>query len=138
MADDLNLQARREGSAVVVVLKGRLDGNTSAPFSEFLGTQVGDDDHSVALDVSALSYLSSAGLRELLKLAKRVNAHRRRPAIAGAQPTVSTVLEIAGFASLFHCTPDVPSALKQLEKDGDGSSGKGGLLGRLFASGSAK
>lgn len=129
MREQLNLQARREGSVVVLVLEGSLDGNTCEPFSAFLASNVRDEDALVALDLSTLTYVSSAGLRELLKLAKRLHVHRRRPAIAAAQPNVTAVLEIAGFTSLFLCTPDLLTALKKLENEG---AGKTGLLGRLF------
>jgi anti-sigma B factor antagonist len=129
MGQDLNLQVSRDGAVVVVALSGRLDGNTSGAFSAFLASNVREDDALVALDFSGLSYLSSAGLRELLKLAKRLNTHRRRPAIAAAQSSVSVVLEISGFTSLFHCTIDLPSAVKKLANEG---SGKTGLLGRLW------
>lgn len=132
MQEHLKLHVWRSGIILVVVLNGSLDGNTSDTFSAFLASNVRDEDTLVALDFSALSYLSSAGLRELLKLAKRLSAHRRRPAIAAAKPNVTAVLEIAGFVSLFHCTADIASALKKLE---DEDSGKTGLFGRWIGKG---
>lgn len=135
MGENLNLQVWRDGAVVVVGLNGKLDGNTSGLFSAFLASNVREEDVLVALDFSALSYLSSAGLRELLKLAKRLNTHRRRPAIAAAQPSVKVVLEISGFTSLFHCTTNLPSAVKKLTNEG---SGKTGLLGRLWGERASK
>jgi anti-anti-sigma factor len=129
MDQPLQLAGRREAGALVLVLQGRLDGNTSAQLETFLAQQVAPEDAAVVLDCAQLSYVSSAGLREFLRLAKQLHKqHRSRPVLAALQPNVAEAVEIAGFGALLHVAPDLPAALA-LAQGGDAPKG---LLGRLF------
>ena len=115
MSQHLTLQFTRFPQSALITLQGRLDGNSAAEFGAFAATHLQPGDTAVVLDCQGLAYISSAGLRELLKLAKQLNRHQKRPAIACASASVSEVLEIAGFHALFHCTPDVESARQAVE-----------------------
>lgn len=135
MSDALHLESSRatEGSeALVIVLNGRLDGNQSVSFAEFVKTHHGENDLCVVLDCSGLAFISSAGLREFLNLAKRLNKHKRKAALVGMEPSVALAVEIAGFNTLFHRCANVPEALRILSPD---NGTRPGLLGRLFSKG---
>jgi len=54
-------------------------------------------DRRVVLDMSQVRFVSSAGLRVLLKAAKTAEAAGGGFAICGLQPTVREVYEISGF-----------------------------------------
>ncbi|MBX3660027.1 MAG: STAS domain-containing protein [Ramlibacter sp.] len=128
VTSQLDLQFARLPQAAVITLLGRLDGNSASEFGTFVATHLQPDDTAVVLDCKGLSYVSSAGLREFLKLAKQLHKHQARPAIASATPAVFEALEIAGFHSLFHCKDDLDSALKAVAAP----AAKPGLLGQLF------
>ncbi len=134
MNDTLLLQIRPEGPAAVVSLQGRLDGNTSEQLAAFLGQHLGPDARVVVLDCAALHYVSSAGLRELLKLAKQVHRHGAKPALVALNPRVAETIEITGLNPLFHRAASVQAGA--LAAAGEGGS-RPGLLGRLFGGSAA-
>ena len=90
----------KAGDVVVLGLAGRLDSNTSKEFDDRLAEVVGNS-RATLLDLSALDYVSSAGLRVLLKAAKLAKAKQSRLALAALQPNVREVFEISGFATIF-------------------------------------
>ena len=57
--------------AVVARLRGRLDALESPTFEGLLAQRMDDGDGRLVLDFSAVDYISSAGLRSLLALARR-------------------------------------------------------------------
>ncbi len=77
------------------VLDGRLDTVTAPEVERPLLDLVGGGD--VVLDMAAVRFVSSAGLRVLLKAAKAAKAAGHGFAICGMQPSVSEVYAIGGF-----------------------------------------
>lgn len=84
-----------EGGKAVAVLDGRLDTATAAAAEAKLLAMLGQG--AVIADLSAVRYVSSAGLRVLLKAAKQAKAAGHGFAVAGLQPAVREVFEISGF-----------------------------------------
>ena len=86
--------------ATVVALKGRLDFEateaTQASLSALLTRPEGV--HAIVIDGSELSYVSSAGLRVFLTLAKDAKAHATPLVVAALHPSAAEVFEISGFA----------------------------------------
>ena len=88
-------------NAVVVELGGRMDA-ASAPEAEHkLMELIGRGETRLVLDLADLEYVSSAGLRVFLLVAKRLRAARGRLALAAARDAIREVFELAGFADLF-------------------------------------
>ncbi|NOX98560.1 MAG: STAS domain-containing protein [Verrucomicrobia bacterium] len=110
--ESLKIQFSRRLSAVVITLAGRLDGNSCGSFADSLDENIKAEDKFVIVDATELLAVSSAGLRELLKLVKRLSGHKTKPAIAGMNAPVALALEISGFDSLFHRVPDVDAAME--------------------------
>lgn len=92
-------------------LHGRLDGSTSGAADQHL-TQLAADSEArkIVLDLAALEYMSSAGLRVLLMAAKRAKGSGASLSLAAPQPAVRQVLEISGFASILDIQPTVDEA----------------------------
>jgi anti-sigma B factor antagonist len=65
----------------------------------------------LALDLSGVTYLSSAGLRAILGTAKELGPLHARLALVGPQPVVRDTLEISGFARFL----PVVASLQSLE-----------------------
>lgn len=53
------------------------------------------------MDLSGVEYISSAGLRSLLVLGKRIKAKGGTLLLVGLQGMVKEVFDISGFAALF-------------------------------------
>ena len=82
--------------ARVAQLSGRLD-TASAPEAEAKLLAMLDGGRPLVVDLAQVHYVSSAGLRALLKAAKQAKAASVGFALAAPQPAVREVLEISGF-----------------------------------------
>jgi anti-anti-sigma factor len=99
------------GLAKVAGLRGRLD-TATAPAAEARLLEMLADGGSVVVDLTDVHYVSSAGLRVLLKAAKMARVAGGGFAVAGPQPPVREVLEISGFDKILaiHPTRDAAAA----------------------------
>jgi anti-sigma B factor antagonist len=96
----MEITEQRADGATVLQLSGRLDGTSSATTDTKLADAVGRNP-TLILDLAALDYISSAGLRVLLKAAKQAQTAKQKLVLAGLQPSVKQVFEISGFSTLF-------------------------------------
>src|SRR5689334_24471851 len=85
---------------VLVDAPARLDGLNSGDFGTFLSRLIENGAHRLILDLSALDYLSSAGVRALLLAHKAVAARQGRMILLACRPSVQEILRICGLESL--------------------------------------
>lgn len=95
------------GKWLVVTPQGRIDGHTAPDFETACQAQVARGAHWLAMDLAAVPYMSSAGLRVLLATLKAVKAHAGGMALVRPQAGVREVLEISGFLNIFTVVGDV-------------------------------
>jgi len=95
------------GTVTVAALKGRLD-TATAPAAEAKLVGLLDAGSKVVCDLAEVHYVSSAGLRVLLKAAKQAKTAGGAFALASPQAAVREVLEISGFDKILaiHATRD--------------------------------
>jgi anti-anti-sigma factor len=65
----------------------------------------------ILLDLSAVSYISSGGLRVLLSAAKRLREPGDRFGLCGLTPEVLKIIKLTGFTSIFNIYPSEGEAL---------------------------
>lgn len=87
----------------VVRLTGRLDAVTAPELERFLTGIIDDGQIRVAVDLTRLDYVSSAGLRVFLVSAKKLKALKGEFCLAGLEGTIKEVIEISGFPSIMPC-----------------------------------
>lgn len=109
----MEVQVSRQGDVAVAQATGRLDSNSAAAFEDGL-MKVVDSEKVIVLDMSGISYVSSAGLRVLLVAAKKCKASSHRLALCGLVPEVRMVFDISGFLALFSIHPDQATAVAAL------------------------
>ncbi|WP_051305095.1 STAS domain-containing protein [Chitinilyticum litopenaei] len=93
--------------ALLLQASGRLDGATSPELEKALLPLLADAGSRVLLDLAALDYVSSAGLRIILMAAKRAKQAGGRFVLCGLQPQVSEVFEMSGFTRILELAPTV-------------------------------
>src|SRR4051794_9013088 len=96
----MEIAEHTEADKLVIVLGGRLDTNTSPELEKLICPRM-ESSGSVIVDMSRLDYVSSAGLRVLLKAAKIARSAQHRLALAGLTPEVQEVFDISGFTTIF-------------------------------------
>jgi anti-anti-sigma factor len=102
------------GGATLLAISGRLDSETAREFEVALTATLDRGVSALALDMSGLDYVSSAGLRLLLLAAKRTKAEASPFTLFGLQPQVAKVLEVSGFAKILPIATDREDALAAL------------------------
>jgi uncharacterized protein (TIGR02172 family) len=105
---------------LVVALDGRVDSTNASTFeAELLSLAAEHPELPVELDATDLSYISSAGLRVVMRL---LRAHGAGVRVTNASPEVYDVFEMTGFASLL----EVERALREVSVEGCEVVGRGG------------
>jgi stage II sporulation protein AA (anti-sigma F factor antagonist) len=89
------------GAVRVLAPIGRIDTTTSAAVEEALHTTVDDGGRELVVDLEGVDYISSAGLRVFLVLAKRLRNEHGRLVLCGMPEPVRQVFHLAGFLPLF-------------------------------------
>jgi anti-anti-sigma factor len=95
----------------VVSLAGRLDTASSPAFDAQTSSLFEEKHQRVLLDLSGLTYISSMGLRSLLKIVKHTAQSGGRTGIFSVPAQILELIEISGFSSLLDIYPDRESAL---------------------------
>ena len=94
----MKITKTKNGSAMEVAIIGRLDTESAPELHEALQDDVNDLD-SLTMDFAELDYISSAGLRELLKL-KRGMRMGGELTVKNASEIVREVFNVTGFNKL--------------------------------------
>lgn len=97
----MNMHKITEGSTLTIELEGRLDTTTAPQLeAELRGSLDGID--CLVLDMAALDYLSSAGLRVLLSAQKQMNRKKGSMVVRHVCETVMEVFNMTGFSDILH------------------------------------
>lgn len=95
----------------IVVITGRLD-TSNAPLFETQTASLLEEKHKrVLLDLSGLTFISSAGLRSMLQIIKHTNRSGGRTGVFSVPEQILEAIEISGFAPLIDVYPDRETAL---------------------------
>jgi anti-sigma B factor antagonist len=107
----MEISQQRDGEVVIVRLSGRLDSSAAPDAEERLSTALSGVPPRVAIDMSDLAYISSAGLRVLLVLAKKVQQQKGKVALGGLSANVREVFTVSGFDTIFPIEADAAAAI---------------------------
>lgn len=94
----------------IIKLSGRLDSNTSPAFEEKIMQEIEAGALFVIVDFEKLEYLSSAGLRVLLKVAKTLKPLSGKIVLCAMADYVREVFEISGFDTFLPIVGDLEVA----------------------------
>ncbi|MGX8716509.1 MAG: STAS domain-containing protein [bacterium] len=102
-------------NVTILSIKGRAD-VSSAPKLENACKKILDQhEKDIIIDCTQLDFISSAGLRVLLKLAKEIKKNAGRLAVAHVNDLVRNILEISGFIELFPIYDNVVKGLSHFQ-----------------------
>ena len=91
----LNITTAKKGSTLTVYLEGKLDRNTYEMAGEKINSEmVGME--KLVLDLEKLNYISSAGLRVIVDLRKRIS-NRENMVVKNVQQDVLDVFALTGL-----------------------------------------
>ena len=95
----MEINKQTDGTNLTLTLAGRLDTITAPELEAVLKDSL-DGIEELVFDVSALEYLSSAGLRVLLGAQKTMNKTGQM-SIRHVNATIMEIFEVTGFTDIF-------------------------------------
>ena len=110
----MEILKRKEKDALVISLKGRLDAVTTPGLEKDLTALLASGERILVLDLGGLDYISSAGLRTILAVTKRLKEKQGRLLLASLKSVVREVFEISGFSSIIPIFESVDAAISGL------------------------
>ena len=94
----MKITKEKNDNILLVKLIGRLDTNTAPVLDNDLKDELDDVDR-LELDLAELDYISSAGLRTVLVLHKKMTAKKGVLAVLHPKDEVMEVFDMTGFSS---------------------------------------
>ncbi len=95
----------------VIGLSGRLDSVTAPRLERTLGDEVSAGHVRMIVDMSGVEYISSSGLKALVKTWRAARKQGGDVLLASLRPEVAEVFELIGFTQVFGIYPSVDEAL---------------------------
>ena len=108
--DDFSVKSERKGNATVVTISGRVDSVTAAAMDAELANIVRDNNKMV-LDLKDVSYLSSAGVRAIVRVLHGAKKSGGGVKLASVPEHVIQVLQTVGMMEVLQAYPSVDEAV---------------------------
>lgn len=83
---------------IILALNGRLDGSSADTLAEALEAAIQDGNHYIRLDCEAVEFISSVGIRTLLRFYKQLKSVGGQLALSAVSHGVNEVIRLAGLA----------------------------------------
>jgi anti-anti-sigma factor len=102
-----------------LILEGRLDHDSVDAFDHQLDTVLGSEVKVVVFDLAGLEYITSAGLRSILRAQKAMQARAGKAVVLNPQPQVQKVLDIIKLPELgavFQSVQELDAYLDAMQK----------------------
>ncbi|MDC0325791.1 STAS domain-containing protein [bacterium] len=103
----------RDG-AIIAVPDKRLDTNTAPDAETGLALQLEKGNSKIIIDFKNTDYISSAGLRVILKSAKMAKQNSGLVVLCNANSQIHEVLEISGFLTMLKHFDNLDDALQHV------------------------
>jgi anti-sigma B factor antagonist len=102
----------KQDAITIFKLVGRLDSNTSQEFETSVFHAISNGYKHMIFNFKDIDYISSAGLRVILKATKALKREDGKIMLCDMQDYVKEVFEIAGFDTFLPIVPTMDDALK--------------------------
>ncbi len=106
--------AEKHNDVRIVEVEGRIAADTTVQLEDALTSVLKEGSIKIVVDMGAVGYISSAGLRVFLSTLKSLKAKRGVLVLANLHPNVAIVLKLAGFTKIFTIVDDVASAVESM------------------------
>lgn len=109
-----------------ITLGGRLDTHTYAALDEALSPLLATPITMLVLDMTALDYISSAGIRSIFKARKALATRNGRVLVTHPQPQIRKVFDLVKavpLGEIFTSTRELDSYLEAMQRQAIGTPG---------------
>lgn len=105
-------EAGNDPTCVIYDLCGYIDAHTVIEFERAIHTAIDAGLKFIILDISGLSYISSAGIGAMMGLARKLSQAGGELVLMTPSPKVFAILDGLGFTRIFKIADDEASAIE--------------------------
>ncbi len=116
--------SRREGILIAAPI-GRIDGNNYIEVQNVLEAGIDPDERAMILDFGQLGYISSAGLRVCLIIAKKFNPEGKAFGICNLSDSIREIVTVSGFHGIMSIYDSQSAAIEAITGKADVGGGEG-------------
>lgn len=109
----MSIIKKHKNDVCIIELKGDIDANSAPEISVQVLNNI-ESENKVLMDLTNVSYMSSAGLRMLLKLYRTANNSEKKLVLIGLSEEIKDTMEVTGFFQFFSVFQTIEEALKIL------------------------
>lgn len=109
----MEISIQDSGEIKVLYFEGSLDTNTAPDAQKRMDEVIEQGNHKILIQLEKLDYVSSAGLRILLVVAKKLKKSEGELRICQINDDVREVFEISGFDTILSVFDNESEALKE-------------------------
>lgn len=110
-----NVTFERKEEILTGKLAGRIDTTNSDELQNKLDAEIRAEEQALILDFEHVSYISSAGLRVVLRVAKRFKDPGKKFAICSLSESVRAVMTMSGFEQLISLVESPAKAISAIK-----------------------
>jgi anti-sigma B factor antagonist len=110
----MDVNIRTVGEATVVSLAGEIDANSAGAAQQQIVPLAGPGARLV-LDMTGVTFMSSAGLRMLLSTYRQIAANQGRVVLVGLSEELSETMAMTGFLTFFTTEETVEAGVQALK-----------------------
>lgn len=107
-------EVENESGCAIFELRGYIDAHTVIEFEKAVHSAIDGGVHRLILDISGLSYISSAGIGAMMGLARKLSQLGGDLVLLNPTPKVFAILDGLGFTKIFKIASDEADALEKI------------------------
>ncbi|MBI4041228.1 MAG: STAS domain-containing protein [Deltaproteobacteria bacterium] len=109
----MNIQERKVNNIILLTLSGRIDAFTAEKLDEELNSIINTGNLHFVVNLTEVSYISSAGLRVFLGAYKKLLKNQGKIYFTNMPEPILKIFSLAGFDKIFEIFTSEREALKQ-------------------------
>jgi anti-anti-sigma factor len=110
----MNVIEETKNDIVILRLEGRLDATTSPQIEAKISQITESGKNKVIFNLQNMDYLSSAGMRVLLAVTKKIKSLNGKFIVCSLSDDVFEIIKMAGFNQILHIVSNEDKALQEL------------------------
>ncbi len=109
----MEISKEKRNGITCLRIEGSLDASNSSAAEKSIRDAVAEEGANLILNLSELQYISSAGLRVILVIAKDIKSKNGKIVLCSMTESVKKVFDISGFSSIFDLQDNIEAALSR-------------------------
>ena len=104
----------KEKDAKILAAKGKMDAVSAPEFENIIEEWIDKGEINFIIDLGELNFMSSAGLRSIIRVTKKLNLKKGKLIFCDLGSEVKKIFKISGFSSIIQTYESVAAALEKI------------------------